>query len=94
MVPVDRLRLIAIGLCAALLAASGCAIGWDEVDSCGQGGRCTPCASDDDCVTGASCCAKEVYCLHRQDSFAVCQLGCSQPDPPDCLCVASRCRFR
>jgi hypothetical protein len=75
---------------AAALAA--CGLGWETVDRCGDAG-CAACDSDDDCVTRSSCCAEELYCSHRDDSPLVCQLGCSVPDPPPCLCAAGRCRF-
>lgn len=84
---------------AAALALSalfgGCAasLGWDEVDYCPPEG-CTACEQDSDCVSGGSCCAETLYCSHRDDGPTVCQLGCTEPEPPPCACQSGRCRFR
>jgi len=81
-------------LALAVLLAAGCALGWDEVDYCGPDEVCEPCASDDDCVVTLTCCGKEMLCYSRdEDEFAICQLGCFEPDPPPCVCVEGRCRF-
>jgi hypothetical protein len=78
---------------AVLLASAACVgLGWEEVDFCPESG-CSTCASDGDCVVGASCCSEELYCSHRLDGPIVCQLGCSEPDAPACGCVEGRCRF-
>lgn len=93
--PRPRARAKAAALALLALFAAGCAavgLGWEEVDHCGSAG-CTPCESDSDCVTAASCCAEAVYCSHRADAPLVCQLGCEEPEPPPCGCDQGRCRF-
>ena len=89
-------RAVAIALpCLLAMSLSACkaaGLGWDEVDYCPEDG-CTACDSDDDCVSGTSCCSETMYCLHRDDGFAVCDLGCREPDPPPCACDDGRCRF-
>jgi hypothetical protein len=84
-----RLGSVALTVLAACTAAG---LGWEEKDACGPNG-CTRCSRDEDCVAGSSCCAHTLYCSHRDDAAAVCQLGCIEPDPPPCSCQNGRCRF-
>jgi hypothetical protein len=78
--------VVAVANCTAV------GLGWKEEDSCGPNG-CTECSRDSDCVTGSSCCSHTLFCSHRDDTAAVCALGCYEPDPPPCTCQAGRCRF-
>jgi len=74
------------------LALTGCALTWEKADFCDTGG-CDECQTDQDCVTGYSCCSETLYCLHRDEELIVCQLGCYEPQAPACTCVDGRCRF-
>jgi len=85
--------LLLVVVLAALV--SGCALGWDEEDYCGPDGVCEPCAKDSDCRVTLTCCGETMFCYSKhEDQFGVCALGCYEPDPPPCLCVEGRCRFR
>lgn len=88
------MRLCIAGL-LLLVPLAGCGWGWDEVDYCGPDEVCEPCEKDSDCTVALSCCGKTMFCYNRdEDQFAVCQLGCYEPDPPPCRCSKGRCRFK
>lgn len=87
--------VVIVSLVALIALSSGCAIGWDEVDFCGPDDVCESCASDADCTVTMSCCGDTMFCYSKnEDDFSICQLGCIKPDPPPCLCVDGRCRFK
>lgn len=83
------MRLIVPALLAVL---PGCWLTWEKVDACDSDG-CSACTTDDDCVTGYSCCEEALYCMHQDDVLVTCQLGCTEPPPPPCTCQEGRCTF-